>query len=679
MAELLREVERLRRLAALYGQDHPSVEPAAARLREAAGALRAGRAVLEVRPSGFRRGEDRLPDRGGALRRLASALFRRGVVGVVLDPPVDGSGLAALAMELTRPGEAGGASRLLALAEPVRGLALVPLDVSRFVFGPGAGAGGGALWDLVVRDLTGGAVSGGPGGGADPREMAGLASGAGDPYGFLELLFERVLVRLGEAERQGRLLDALELLRAVRELVEALAQPARAAAARLLVRGAHPPESLAAGLAELLEPGLFLDAVEALLAEGVALPPAVERLVYQMAAPAEEAADPWRRRGLDLDPDTVERARALLVRLPALSVAAEPVEEATPVVELPEVAGVVERLGLAARLAAGFEEAAIGAELDRVLADAAGDPTPGLLGAVAERLLEVIRLGRFETAAHLAALLVRSGDEEALERVTGPEGVEALLEAFATAGKDQRGRIMAVVRALGEPLVPAMLRRLGEEENLSARRRLMEMVAAVGAPAIPHLAVLLHDRRWYVVRNALLLLRLLRDPEVGDRAAALLGHRDPRVVAEATRSLIASRDPRWLEGLEALLGSDDPRAFREGLAIAGKIHHPAVAARLLAQLERRRGRRLREPETLSLIETIGSFHLPEVVAALRELAELPGWRYPFRLTPVREAVARAAAKLPEPEGRRILERLAAQRDPAAEVARRALERREAGR
>ncbi len=205
------------------------------------------------------------------------------------------------------------------------------------------------------------------------------------------------------------------------------------------------------------------------------------------------------------------------------------------------------------------------------------------------------------------------------------------------------------------------------------------MVVAIGQPAIPHLHSSLSDSRWFVVRNALLLVRRLRDPELANRARELVNHDDPRVVAEAVLSLVAAGDVGWVHGLDRLLASEDPGWFHEGVALAAKIRHPEVGKRLVTLSRSKTGAALRQPETLELIEALGAFPSAEVEEELTRLIGLAQWRLPFRLTPVWEAAARAAAKLPDPMGPRLLTKLARQRDASGQLAKRLLTQRKGDR
>jgi hypothetical protein len=181
-----------------------------------------------------------------------------------------------------------------------------------------------------------------------------------------------------------------------------------------------------------------------------------------------------------------------------------------------------------------------------------------------------------------------------------------------------------------------------------------------------------------VVRNAVFLLRRMKDPGLMTRLPDLLDHGEPKVVAEAIEALASAGDERWLEGIRGLFAREESAATIEALAVASRHPEPVVGRILLERLRLQKGGRLREPETLELIRVLGGFAQDDVAEALYDLATKSNLMVPYRLTPVWEAVAEAAARLPSPAGERILEAIVGHRDPAAEAARALLERRQEG-
>ncbi len=688
---LLEQLELTRRLAVYYPPDHPARQEGRRRLEKVLD-LPPGEVLVQIRPSGFFVGEDALHRAGSPARRFAGQLFAAGLVGFAVRSPISPADVDRLVDAVTvlpaRPGPEDREAFLETVAPSVT-FRCIPLDASRFL---SAGSGlvsmaGRSLWQALVGGLTGGALGASGDGGLDPTEMARLVEEAGDPTGFLELLVEHLLRLLGQAEQRGAMVEGLGLIGSAEEMVRALSPERQRLAARLMVQHAAPPDSLAARLPEVLEPGLVLDGVDALLAAGVAVPAAVQRLVYLLAAPISDASDPWRRRGLEVDPDTIERARILLQRIPGTAIE-HPVagddEPSAPWAEQPEIAAVLEEAApFRETLEAGLGDVTVREELRWIL-QAVLDPATGLgeplravaAEALAEVYVEHVELGEFEAALEIAALLSRWGNDQALRRISGEEGLAALLEALTTWGKEQRRAVLAIVHHLGERFLPAILGRLAEETGLSNRKRLLEMVVAVGPAAIPYLRDELEDERWFVVRNAAMLLRRLKDPDLAERVRPLLEHDNPKVVAEAVLGMVVGGDRTWIRGVDRLLHSDDPAWVHEGLLLAAKLRHRHLGRRVVELVRGRTGAALREPVALEAIETLGHFEGEEVEAELLRLAGLSSWRSGGRMTPVWTAVARAAGRMQGEAGTRILERLASQKDPSSELARKLLAQRE---
>lgn len=686
----LEQLELTRRLAVYYPPDHPTCREG----RERLGAvldLPPGEILVQIRPAGFFVGETALHRAGSPARRFAGQLFAAGLVGFLVRSPIASGDVARLVDAVTalpaRPGPEDRETFLDTVADAAA-FQFVPLDASRFL---SAGSGlismaGRSLWQALVGGLTGGALGAGGDGGLDPTEMARLVEEAGDPTGFLELLVEHLLRLLGRAEERGAMVEGLGLIGSAEEMVRALSPDRQRLAGRLMVQHAAPPESLAARLPEVLEPGLVLDGVEALIGAGIEVPAAVQRLVYLLAAPVSEASDPWRRRGLEVDPDTIERARNLLQRIPGAApetgaIASEDRGEVWA--ERPEISAALEDAGpYSEALAASLADVTVRDELRWIL-ETAADPANGLEPplrtaagmALTEIYFEHVELGEFDAALAIAGLLSRAGHEPALDRLAGADGLAALLEALAAWGKAQRRTVLAIVHKLGERFLPAILTRLAEETGLSNRKRLLEMIVAVGAPAIPYLRDELSDTRWFVVRNAAMLLRRLKDPELGERVRPLLEHDNPKVVAEAVLGMVVAGDRAWIRGVDRLLRSNDPAWIHEGLLLAGKLRHRDLGRRVVELVRGRTGAALREPLTLEAIETLGHFECEAVETELLRLASLSSWRVGGKLTPVWTAVARAAARLSGEGGTRILEQLAAQKDPSSELARKLLAQR----
>ena len=680
VAAWLTALDVARRQLRFYPEDHPAVAPAIADVVRLAAGLPAGTTLLQVSPEGFELRDGELGTARARTRQLANQLFQLGVIAFGLRPPIGPSQVEQLVALITslsdRPSE-DDRERVLATAEGIAGIELVPLDPGWFVLSDGIAASSirtGGLWQRLIEQMTGGALIDGEGGGLSAPELAELVDGAGDPFGFMRLLVDKVLVMLDEAEQHGALLDGLALLAGVEEMVRLVRPEHRRELARLMVQAAESPGALRSRLPEILSVELFLEGVAALLELNLKPPAAVARMLVMLAS---DDRDSWSRRGLEVSDE--ERARAAALARQAglqLSPAGGPLP-ALPYVERPSMREFLAQMQPRDDPAEALEETAVRAHLDAVMRVAFQLwPRSSLSGALGERLLgsyfEHVELGEFSDAGAIARDLLPTDEPRLLGPMTGRLGVTGLLDAMTVWGKDRRHEVARIVMLLGLRLLPALLDGLRAEDSLSRRRRLLEMVLALGTPAMPHIVPLLADEQWYVVRNAVLLLRRLDVHGSLPQVAPLLEHPDPRVLAEVVKNLTAARDGRALEGVRRLLEQPDDRAWREVVALSARLRHPEVARLIIQRLRACRGAELREPAALALIESLGQFDQQEVYEELLRLANLAQWRHAFRLTAVWQATATAASKLATPAARAVLEHLATLRDPVAEAARSAL-------
>jgi len=678
-----------RRACHLYSVEHPATEPAKLRLIEETNGLPQRAVLLRITDDGFDLPGAALGDAAAGGGPLARQLVQLGIIAVGLRPPIPPESVVRL-LDLFAglsdyPTEEGRA-KVLRTAAGIKGFDLVPIDVDWFVFSEGLAANlalEGGLWSDLAEQVIGGAAAGKAGGPVSPVEMAEFVNTANNPREVIKVVADGIVRLLDRAEADSSLLDGLTLLAAVEKMFGRLRRDHRRNVVRMLLPSAESASPLRARLVDIVPPNLLLDEAESMLDGETPVPQAVSRRIDSIAEPSAAGRQGGSAGGPEISTETSSRARRLQKRLVELE-DDDPTERSaagTPFYRHPAVIrgcdddesreNLLEKLGdhgirrHSDLILRSVQELWPGTDVSALAAD-----------RLVRRYFERLELGEFGEAEAIAVDLFAEADPSRLQRLTGPEGLAALLEAVSVWGKEHRSRVASIASRFGDRLVPTILEDLETEEQISRRRRLMEMVVAIGPPAIPQLHLLLDDDRWFVVRNAILLLRRLKDPGLAARMDGLIEHGDPRVVAEVVRAMAKSGDPRWLQVLQRLFLLDHPYAGKEALAVASQLHHPKVGELLLRLLEKRRGTHLRDEETLDLIHALGGFPQPEVVEKFAQLASLSNWRYPFRLTPVWEAVAKAAARHEHPESDRVLEKIASQKDPAAEIARKLLAQRE---
>ncbi len=670
VGEWLARLEVARRMCRLYDPEHRATMRARQQLWSATTRLPERELVVLVTPAGFE-----LPGRSlGALAKasahLASQLWRLGIKAVRVRPPVAADVVERLLRLLTdltdRPSEEDRA-RVLEDEKELGGVDLLPVVMDGLVYVEDDEPGGAPPGDDALRSGGDGRmIRGGRGSGGVRR--AGVAEGGvevtshGDGDAIDELLalldrppqeagdgsdlllaVERVFAGTGSRVHHGTARDAASVLDGTDELFEV----GGAEDTRLRSASATPRSRSAVAPPRRVQ-------VPASIPPGWR--PPTGRGERSAGAPLEQSSFGQRRH------ETPESARV-------------PAYHRHPLL----------RKTLATR-PPGWPEQQLGdhavrRHVDLILmaahhlwpeSEIAARAHDGLV----RRYFERLELGEFEPAFAIAHDLVTAGDHRLPDRLAGEDGLEALLEALAVWGKEHRREVARIAGLLGVRLVPHIGRALATEERMSHRRRMLEMMLAIGAPAIPQVEAWLRDERWYVVRNGLFVLRHLKAPDLAAAAAPLSDHAEPKVAAEAIRCLAVAGDPRWRERFRELMGRHSSVARREAFTLASILRDDDLGRVLLQELARRKGLRLADDETLDLITALGRFPLPDVSEELRRLADLPNWRYPFRLTPVWEAVARAAAHQPSPAAEEILDRLARRRDPAAELARQVLARRQ---
>jgi hypothetical protein len=689
LGEWLVRLDVVARQNRFYPPDHPAIAPAMDALLGAGEAVGRRSVVLEISPQGFVPPSGDLGVAKARSRRLADQLFQIGMVAMVVRLPMSPEDLSVLAQLLAglsdRPSE-DDRQAALETAESIDGIDLVPLDASSFVFSDdlrtSLSSRSDAVWRQMVAQMTGGIVGGDDDDDtSSPSELADMVESAGDPFGFLETLVDHLTDVLGEAERRGAYLDGLALLTSAEEMIRAIRPENQKLAARLVIQAAEGGVGLRGHLPEALPIEVFLDGVEAMLDAGIEVPSNVAALLDSVARGVSSSS--WRHdtsgEGFQ---DIQARAMDLGIRIHEAAPRVGPDGLHVPWRESPSIQDFLSSMVPQADLAWSLSEEALRRHSEDMLRTVyilwpSGFTSVTVGTRLVERYFDHLQLGEFFEASDLVQDLLQSDDSELLGTVSGGSGVDAILDAVSLWGKEHWRDVDQIVTLLGVRMVPALLERLQDEEALSRRKRLMEMILAIGKPAASAITDVLGDSRWFVVRNAILLLRRLNHTGAVDAVADHVRHRDHRVVAEVVRTLAAFGDGRWLQGYTALVRGDDA-ARREAVVIARRLRSPQIGALLAGRIAEMKAGDLRDPENLELIEVAGFQGGPEVAVELHRLAGLNQWMVPFRLTDAWSAVARSAARMPNGGGLEVLRRVAGLKDPAADVARRALAREEGG-
>ena len=675
---LLNEIETLRRFQRLYPNGHPALPTAHARLAAATGALRsAAPLTVAIGPNSFFFDQVEVTLASFApARRLGQLLFRLGLAALKLTFPAAGQGLQRFAEALAGvhdPPTESDRQGLLEACKGLPGVELIAVDLAnvRLVEGDVATREGGSqtVWAELAERLgkdgafamSGRVLSGE----LEPGALADLVTGAKNPEALLDHLF----AQLGQIVLECPPARRAELLAQIRAYLEeflALLDPERrhlaiAAALRHLDR----EELRELGGPAIVSFELVVETVEYMVALRLPVPEVLERAVRRIAA---------LEGGEDLA-TLIARARLLI---PFLAVSRGD-ELGFPELDAPAVRGRWESTGWGRELVRTLEENEVRLHLVRVLTEAV-QLWPGedvgkrsTLG-LAEELVTAVDLGDLATAGRLAPLLVATRDQDTL-KVLADDGVRALVRALRGGDKSQHASLVAILAALGETALPAVLETLAEEDSLTVRKRLLEVVARQGVGALAAVRAQLDDPRWFVVRNAVFILRSLGDRESVPQIKELLPRARSQVVVEILKTLVAFEDHDWFPILRRELDRNNEEHRAAALSVAIRIPHPAVVEDLCRRLRDRSGVRLREAFTLELIRALARLRHPAALDTLRRLAELKQWKHPYSVAPVRREAALAIAVLDGEDAREVAEGLAQDRDPELAAAVRATLRR----
>ena len=655
VVRLLSDLEALRRSLRLYPPSHPSLQPARDRLRHRVLALGTDGDVFTASfgPGRlFWDGQELpLPPIGPAAR-LIPLLFHLGLAAVRFSLPDAADGLVQLATRLATlsdpPGEADRAV-LLDEGNPLPGVELVPIDLSGVQLLDSElhsdVSGSRPVWAELAQRLSRDGAFPLAGqlhqGELKPGTVVELLASTSDAETLFDHLFKQ-LAEIVQGTAEARLAVSLAQVREFySELIRLLDPETRGLAIVTSLRHlpvANPNDPWVAG-------DLLLDAMEQMLVNEVGIPEDVQRVLHILAAPPAEEPE-------GMPQELAIRARRLLARVPA-SVPTG----AIPATDDRKEKADFSQTSWAKELSESLGDEQIRLHLVHILQEAitlwpSEDVAERAAVRLAEELTSALDAGDIEAAARLAPVLSATRSEEA-RTLCNQGGVEAALRAFRTLDKAHHADLTAILVALGEGALPAVLKALDDEESLVIRKRLLEVVARQGPRAIPYLRPRLDDPRWFVVRNAVFLLRRIGHIEALPLLKTHIGSAHPKVLAEILKTLISLQDPAWFRLLEQTLDSDDEERRHLAVEVASRVRHPDVVRLLVNRLRNRLGRRLKEDSTIELIKALGRLRDPDALETMRDILALKRWRHPFSLTGVRREAAAAIAQLEGPAAHRV--------------------------
>jgi HEAT repeat protein len=210
--------------------------------------------------------------------------------------------------------------------------------------------------------------------------------------------------------------------------------------------------------------------------------------------------------------------------------------------------------------------------------------------------------------------------------------------------RQQRDALAQLLEIVGPSIIPLLLDKLENEQNLKARKRLLAVLRDCGNAVVPLAIQRLRHPQWYVVRNMVLLLRDLVAVEAVPEIVRCLQHQSGQVRLAAFQTLgtLAPSGEAFLQALRRGLDDDDPKVFRA--AITQLVSSPNQASLQLAGKllsgDPTGKQRERQVALLRVIEQTGTAAMVPLVNSVMRYHLLRFWSWQKTRT-VRSAAARA--------------------------------------
>ena len=189
--------------------------------------------------------------------------------------------------------------------------------------------------------------------------------------------------------------------------------------------------------------------------------------------------------------------------------------------------------------------------------------------------------------------------------------------------EEEKAREIQGFKDLGGLAAPALLDGLAVEENWEVRKGLLSTLIAVGRPVVPLLLKRLGDPSWYLVRNAALLLGQIGGQSLVEPLAGLLQHEEPRVRREAASSLGKIGGPRAVSHLrKAVL---DPEVGTVAARVLGEIDRENTVAMFTRRLSKAGILVIDDGPVREAISVLGEMEATEAVPFLSRILNQGLW------------------------------------------------------
>jgi hypothetical protein len=411
-------------------------------------------------------------------------------------------------------------------------------------------------------------------------------------------------------------------------------------------------ESLAAELPDVA----VMDALKAVSSESY-IPPMAQRLLAKLAA-VSPVTDPA---PMQLNDETDEKMRLLLRKENVARYIPEQYRKTLISILGNDLDPTLHEKELAA-LRQTFETEDLNRKtMDVIFELFNGNPEPGSMEGLVSTLREIVdhfletaeygSLGRvYEKirclSTHPNATLFAARMQEHL---TSPAFTRALLDSLGIGSNDKRQVTTEFIVKIGPSIIPVLLDRLAEEENMSLRRYYMDRLIEFGSAARDAAIERLGDSRWFFVRNLVILLRVMNDQVSLEQIRALSSHQHPRIREEVLKTFRNCGEAIGEEALLRELGSADRERVLKAVRMAETSRSEKVMAKLLEILTTARFSGSDYELKRAAVNTLAEIGNPKALPGLTQLLRSRNLLRPVLHGRLKSDVLRSLERYPESE------------------------------
>ena len=238
--------------------------------------------------------------------------------------------------------------------------------------------------------------------------------------------------------------------------------------------------------------------------------------------------------------------------------------------------------------------------------------------------------------------------------LASPPFTRVLLDSLGNGGNEKRQEVTDFIKKIGPSIIPVLLDRLAEEENMSLRRYYMDRLMEFGSSTRDAAIGRLDDHRWFFVRNLVILLRAMNDQVSLEQIRALSSHPHPRIREEVLKTF---RNCGEAVGGEALLrefdSAEGARVLR-AVRMAGTSRSEKVMEKLLEILTAVGFSSSDYELKRAVVRTLAEIGNPKALPSLKKLLRSRNLLRPVLHSRLKSEILRSLERYPDSENHRLI-------------------------